>query len=140
MRIEIMQKDDFAEVAEVFRTTFNGLREDWSRESALGHVEQNFFGDAHWVAKENEKIIGFLIGIVLVREAGPELFIDSIAVLPEHQAQGVGAKLWQKAEEFTKQNNFKAIRLQANPALPSYAWYQKMGFSESGWVELFKKI
>lgn len=133
-----MTENDINEIANVFLESFNNEGESWTQETALAHVGQNFFGDAHWVAKDDDKVVGFLMGIVLTREHGDELFIDSVAVLSEHRGKEIGKQLWSLAEKFVEENNLHGIRLLANPNFKSFDWYKNMGFKESNWVELEK--
>ncbi|MDA1061247.1 MAG: GNAT family N-acetyltransferase [bacterium] len=140
MKISLMKEVDLKEVSQVFKESFNSVSENWSDQSSFEHVKQNFFGDSHWVYRENGKIIGMLMSIVLIREHGPELFIDSVAVLPKFQKKGIGKELWSKAVEYAKANNLHAIRFLSNKNLKSYEWYKSMGYEESGWIELFKPV
>ncbi len=140
MEFSKMTEYDIKDVAHVFMTSFNHVGEQWTFETALAHVSQNFFGNAHWVAKENDKIVGFIMGIILTREHGTELFIDSVAVLPEYRGRRVGSGLWSLAEQYVSEQKLHGIRLLANQTLKSFEWYTQMGFTKSGWVELEKSL
>lgn len=107
---------------------------------AKKRVEADMFDDCHFIAKADEKIVGFLLGISLIFEQGTSLFVDAICVLPEFQNKGIGTKLWKEMEEYAKEKKHNAIRLQTNPNWDSFSWYKKMGYEESGWIEVFKKI
>lgn len=139
IKIKKIKKEDLKEVANLFLEVFNNSGESWTYESAYSHVEQNFFGDVHWCAFDENKMVGMMMGLVLTREQGDDLFLDSAVVLPEYQNKGIGKKLWQKAEDFVKENKLQGIRFLANPSWSSYKWYKKMGFKESGWIEMYKK-
>lgn len=134
-----MERIDLVDVGLLFKKVFNSEGEEWSYENARKHVDQNFLGDAHWVAQDADIIVGFLIGIVLTREKGDELFIDSICIEQTYQNQGIGKRLWETAVEYVRKKGLKGIRLLANPNLKSYKWYKEMGYKESEWVELFKQ-
>ncbi len=138
--IRKMEKTDLQAVSQLFREVFNSEGENWSDKTATSHVEQNFFGDSHWVAEKGNKIVGFLMGIVLTREKGEELFIDSVVVDKSVQGNGIGKELWSRAEMFVKENKLKGIRLLANPQFDSYNWYKKMGYNESEWIELYREF
>lgn len=139
LNVRKMEERDIKAVVELFKEVFNSDGENWSKETAKGHVKQNFFGDSHWVAEMNNQIVGFLMGIVLTREKGDELFVDSIVVKNSIQKKGVGKRLWEKAEEYVKERELKGIRLLANPHFSSFNWYKKMGYKKSGWIELYKE-
>lgn len=80
------------------------------------------------------------MGIVLTREKGEELFIDSIIVDTKYQNKGIGKLLWDKAESYVKENSLKGIRLLANPHFKSFSWYKNIGYTESDWIELYKEF
>ena len=140
VRIEKMKESDLEEVAKIFCTVFNEEGENWTEESSKSHVVQNYFGEAHFVAKENNNIIGMIMGIPLTRELGTEILIDSLVVLREYRGKGIGKKLFSKILEYAKKEKYKGVRFLANPEFNSFKWYKKMKYKESGWVELFKEI
>lgn len=138
--IEVMKKDDLKEVSIAFMKVFNSVGEHWTLEIAKKHIESNFFGDFHFVAKKDNQIIGFIMGFPLIFEQGESLFVDAIAVLEDFQKEGVGSLLWKKMESHARKNNYSTVRLLSNPKLNSFNWYKEMGYEKSGWVEVFKKI
>ncbi|MEK7500411.1 MAG: GNAT family N-acetyltransferase [Patescibacteria group bacterium] len=133
-----MSRDQLDEVAELFFVTFTRVGEEWTHENARKHVDESFFGECHFVAKEKNKIIGMLLAFPLTKVAGTELFIDTIAVSPDYQKMGIGTMLINKAFEYAKLRGFVAVSLQANKKLQSYNWYKSLGLSETGWIELIK--
>lgn len=140
VKIELMTEEHLDNVAKVFMTTFNAVGENWSYENARQNISENFFDDVHFVAKIDDKIVGFLMGIPLTREKGLEFFLSSIAILPKYQYQGIGKLLWEKMLSVAKEKKYVGIRLLTNPHLESYNWYKEMGFTESGWIEVFKEL
>lgn len=140
IHIELMTNDDINQVADIFLKVFNKLGENWNKESVIKHINENFLGEYHFIAKENSQIIGFIIAIPSTREKGTELFIDSIAVLSDYQHKGVGQKLWERIEKIAKDERYVGIRLLANKRLESYNWYVNMGYQESDWIEVYKEI
>ncbi|MDO8452187.1 MAG: GNAT family N-acetyltransferase, partial [bacterium] len=128
------------EAASVFLQTFNSVGEVWNKETSLAHIEENFIESYSFVARENNQAVGILIGLPITRDSGQELFIDTVAVLPNYQAKGIGKALMETASELAKEKGFVALRLLASPKLNSFDWYKNKGFEESGWVEVFKKI
>ena len=140
IRVELMNEEQINEVAKVFVESFNDVGEQWSIENATQNIKEGFFGECHYVALVEDKIVGFILAIPLTRELGLELFVASVAVLPDYQKHGVGKMLWNKVESYGKENKYAAIRLLTNPNLKSYEWYKEMGFKESDWIEVFKEI
>lgn len=140
VRITTMIDDEIDEVTDVFLAVFNHVGEGWTREAARKHIKENFFDTCHFVARYDDKILGFIMAIPLTRENGREVFIDSIAVLPEYQHTGIGKMLWDTLNAYALENKCIGIRLLANRKLKSFDWYSKMGYRESGWIELFKEV
>lgn len=137
VKIRNMRKNDVEDVARIYMDVFNLLGENWSEVTAQNHMKDGFKSDTCWVAELDNHIIGFLMGFILPWDQGNVLFIDTINVKSNHQGNGVGKKLWNIAEKYSKTNSLKGIRLLANPDLESYKWYDAMGFKSSGWVDMY---
>ena len=135
-----LQEKDLEEAAGVFLQTFNSVGETWNEKTSLAHIEENFVMGYSFLAKVGNKAVGVLIALPITRDKGTELFIDTVAVLPEYQAQGVGRAMMEKATKLAKEKGLVALRLLASPSLKSFDWYKKLGFEESGWIEIFKEI
>jgi predicted N-acetyltransferase YhbS len=140
VKIRPMEKEDLSQVAGVFVESFNQEGEHWTYEVALDHVSSNFFGDSHFVAILDGKVIGFIMAFPLIFEQGVSLFVDAIAVYSHFQKQGIGQLLWDRMSVQAKDKEYKGIRLLTNPQLKSFDWYKKMGYKESGWLEVYKTI
>ena len=92
-----------------------------------------------FVAEYENHILGYIFAYETNMEHGRELFLDIIAVEETAQRLGVGSMLWDMVMKNVRKNNLKAVRLIANPNIPSYKWYLKKGMQESGWVEMIIK-
>lgn len=80
-----------------------------------------------WVAKEQEKIVGFLFA----KKGDDENAIQAIYVLPECQGMGVGQKLINTALEWLGQD--KSISLGVvKYNTQAISFYKKLGFVEDG--------
>ncbi|HLL60448.1 MAG TPA: GNAT family N-acetyltransferase, partial [Candidatus Nitrosocosmicus sp.] len=102
IQVDLMLESDLDSVTQIFLDVFNKFGENWSLETAGKHIKENFFGDCHYVVRIEGRIVGFVMAIPLTREKGTELFIDSIAVLPEIQRKGIGKLLWDKVNKYAK--------------------------------------
>jgi ribosomal protein S18 acetylase RimI-like enzyme len=142
MKIRKFAHSDTPAVAQIYVTAFLAIGENWSMENATKHVEEAVFAnDCHYVAVDNsDKIVGFLLAFPSTTVGGTELFIDTIAVLPAYQGAGVGRDLMNTAIDYAQRHRLVAISLSAKPGLASCTWYQKLGFQESGWVEMYKTL
>lgn len=82
------------------------------------------YAEVNWSTKETDK------NIVLHR----------LAVAPEHQGKGIARKLMDFAENWAKENNFDAIRLDTFSQNPrNQRFYKKRGYTELGSVFLSYK-
>lgn len=88
---------------------------------------------AYLVAVENEKIIGYSIGIVRFRDLG---HIISIAVDKAHRGRGVGKKLLKETIERLVEMGVKKVRIEVRESNQvAINLYKKLGFVEKGRIE-----
>lgn len=136
--IRKIERPDLKGVSTVFRNVFKSVGENWSARSSAQHVMENFNKEYCYLAEKDGKIVGIMLANIQTRVKGPELFIDTIAVLPDIQKNGLGQRFLDLAAEIVNDEGLVGLSLLANPSLKSFAWYKKNGIKESGWVELYK--
>jgi ribosomal-protein-alanine N-acetyltransferase len=85
------------------------------------------------IAKEEDKIIGFIIGMLNFEDnilAGHILTID---VSPSHRRKGVGIKLLQELEKIFRNKQVKVSRLEVREDnVAALNLYQKLGYRKVG--------
>jgi ribosomal-protein-alanine acetyltransferase len=85
------------------------------------------------IAKEEDKIIGFIIGMLNFEDnilAGRILTID---VSPSHRRRGVGIKLLQELEKIFRNKQVKVSRLEVREDnVAALNLYQKLGYRKVG--------
>ncbi|MEM3153320.1 MAG: ribosomal protein S18-alanine N-acetyltransferase [Candidatus Bathyarchaeia archaeon] len=85
------------------------------------------------VAKENDKIIGFIIGMIYVEDGVLTGHILTIDVSPSHRRKGVGIKLLQELEEIFRDRQVKVSRLEVREDnVAALSLYQKFGYKKIG--------
>jgi GNAT superfamily N-acetyltransferase len=96
-------------------------------EEIINHSKNNKI----FVAKENEKIVGF-ISVKVGSEAEIKLFFVSV----DFRNKGIGSKLYLHAENWIKRNhgNVHKIFLHGSMFKPTISFYEKMGFENKGKV------
>jgi len=103
-------------------------------------------GGEIFVAETEGKIVGFIsLNIVnkndeLITKRVDTVYISDMVVLPEYRNRGIGKKLLDKAEEFTKERKIKYIKLIVfadNEVVKKL--YEEKGFS-SYEVTMLKKV
>lgn len=80
-----------------------------------------------FVAKEGDKIIGVCRAIL--RPEGNQL--QAIYIMPEYQGQGIGKKLWEKAQEFFDKQKDTIVQV-ATYNTKAIEFYEKLGFEDDG--------
>jgi ribosomal protein S18 acetylase RimI-like enzyme len=72
---------------------------------------------------------GRLVALIEMIPRGDHLFIENVAVLPEHQGQGYGRLLLAEAERIASSRGLPEIRLLTNGAFkPNIALYAAIGY------------
>ncbi|MBS7637079.1 ribosomal protein S18-alanine N-acetyltransferase [Candidatus Bathyarchaeota archaeon] len=85
------------------------------------------------IAKENNKIIGFVIGMVYVEDDVLTGHILTIDVSPSHRRKGVGIKLLQELEKIFRDKHVKISRLEVREGnIAALSLYQKLGYRKVG--------
>lgn len=76
---------------------------------------------------------GRLLGYISLWPSADRMFIDTLAVLPKHQRQGLGSRLLAFAECESLQRGLKAISLFTKaPMADNLVFYQSRGYRETG--------
>ncbi|MDD3647918.1 MAG: GNAT family N-acetyltransferase [Candidatus Dojkabacteria bacterium] len=136
IKVREMTIEDIPETVEVFQKAFNSIGQGWSVEGSRAYVEEHQKCTCKLVAEIKSQIVGFIIGDKDV----DTLFVHSIGVNPENMQQGIGKALWDAAQKQAKEKGLNELRLIADPKSIAYAWYKRLGFTETGWVEMGKQI
>jgi ribosomal protein S18 acetylase RimI-like enzyme len=122
--------DEAAAVLAIVRAAFEKYVERIGREPypmGVDYAEPIARGQC-WVAGSDERIIGML---VLIEEDG-YLHLETIAVAPDAQGQGVGARLLAFAEDRACVAGLDEVRLYTNEKMTeNLAFYARHGFRET---------
>lgn len=83
-----------------------------------------------FIAKDNDKTIGFAYGYGLTRPDGKVMFyLHSIGVLPKTQNKGIGSKMMKYIVDFAKENKFSEVFVITDKGNPRACHlYEKSGF------------
>ena len=82
-----------------------------------------------WVAEAG----GRAAGVLVVRPRGSALLLESVAVDPAHQGQGLGRLLIDHAERLAAEARLDAVELYTNAAMTeNLTLYPRLGYSETG--------
>jgi GNAT superfamily N-acetyltransferase len=99
----------------------------------LGITEESvsvMLGNTHrgWLCEADDQIIGFAIG----NRKNGEMWV--IAIIPEYEKNGIGAKLLNRVEGWLWDEGWDEIWLTTdmNPLLRAYGFYKKKGWMDKG--------
>jgi len=93
----------------------------------------NDYNSISLVAKENEKIVGFIIGRIHVERKSLIGHILTIDISPAHRRKGIAVKLLQEIERIFKEKSVKVSYLEVREDnLVALSLYQKSGYKKIG--------
>lgn len=85
------------------------------------------------VAKEDKKIIGFIIGMIYIEGKTLTGHILTIDISPIHRRKGIGIKLLQEIEKIFRERGVKTCRLEVREDnVAALNLYQKLGYKKVG--------
>ncbi|MEM3408445.1 MAG: ribosomal protein S18-alanine N-acetyltransferase [Candidatus Micrarchaeia archaeon] len=120
MEIQIFKWEDIGEIIKIERESFE--KDIWDKEEFMKFFET--CKDSFLVAKENEKIIGYIILEMIEPKKG---YIRSIAVKKEKRKKGVARNL---IEYIIKKFEIKELSLHVRAGNNAINFYKKLGFKE----------
>jgi GNAT superfamily N-acetyltransferase len=83
-----------------------------------------------WIAIQD----GAIVGVIVLVPGADQLLVETIAVQPSKQGQGVGFRLMMLAEEETLRRGLPAVTLYTNQGMTeNLAYYPRLGY-----VEIFR--
>ena len=82
-----------------------------------------------WVADAE----GVVSGVLVVRDDGPSLLLESVAVAPAAQGRGIGRALIRWAEQLASDRGLDRIELYTNALMTeNLAFYPRLGYEQAG--------
>jgi diaminobutyrate acetyltransferase len=131
LNIRIANEDDFLDVYE-FVSNCNPLE---SYSEHFYKILLRYFGNCCFIAENNDKIIGLIIGIIS-QIHDKTYFIWQIGVDTPLQGKGIAKKLLKNAEEKVKKLGCNRIELTVSPKnFPSQKLFQKNGYKNVSSIE-----
>jgi ribosomal protein S18 acetylase RimI-like enzyme len=82
-----------------------------------------------WVADAG----GAVAGVLVVRDEGPALLLESVAVAPDAQGRGIGRALIRWAEQLASDRGLDSVELYTNALMTeNLAFYPRLGYESAG--------
>ena len=133
-----MTPQNIPSYAEIFIETFNSepWSDTWTEETATKRISglmssSTYFG-LH--LKENEKIVGFILGQKEQFFDGVHFQIQEFCVIPTEQRKGYGTALLKELKEFLKKSGVVSTYLITSKGERTEGYYQKQGFNTSEYM------
>ncbi len=144
MEIFVPEKEDIASCAEVYISAYGAepWNEKYERESVEKYIS-DYLGSRTkqcFAAKENGKIIGIALGMIVPSTDSPFLRIEDFCVSAEEQGRGYGKEIMRLISEKAKESGYDSVLLATLRDFPSHRFYLKNGFSEVNSVLLYKEL
>lgn len=110
----------------------------WSRDGARRQLEAS--PDLCFVADENGRIVGFLLGEASFESDDQTAYLEWLAVAPDHRRQGLGRRLAEAALAGLEERGMGRVMIDiADDNRPSRALAEELGFQEEATVTYFTK-
>ena len=97
---------------------------NWMYSTETLVAQQQSGHEFYLISKDNTDV-----GFIAIEQAGQELKVNKVYVLPEIQGSGAGKQLMDKAIERAKAKDCSYIFLQVNRANKAKFFYDKLGFT-----------
>ena len=129
-------------IAKILKDEFNKkpYEEGWTLKTADLKIKYYFQKATIKVALIDNEIVGFLVYTLEPTSNGAWARIKELAVNSEFQDKGVGSRLISDFEREAKVQKINRIVLETYKIAPAYGFYKKLGYVESGMIELFKEL
>ena len=127
--------DEIPDILRVIRAAFAEYRGLLDPPSSAEHktlaiVEQELARAAALVAEQDQRVVG----CVFYRPHGEGVYLDRLAVLPEHRRQGIGRQLMAGVEQRAIEAGYGNVSLSVRLALTELqAYYRRQGYADAGY-------
>lgn len=130
LHIRIVTEADIAEIKDLFRETVLHINiqdytleeiEDWASCGNTDEHWKNLIDKFHFFVAENEmeQIVGFA-------SISNEGYLHSMFVHKDYQNMGIASKLYEKIEQFAREN--KIYRISSEVSITAKPFFQRQGF------------
>ena len=139
-----LDERDLPAAAELFHRVFTQepWQDDWSDADQLRLYLHDLTGQSNSLTFglfAGGALVGLSMGHVRHWYSGTEYCIDELCIRTECQGQGLGARFVREIEAACRGMGLKCLFLLTEDDVPAYAFYKKLGFTESEHNVAFSK-
>jgi len=138
LKICEVKRKEFKECAQIIFEEFNKQGDKFTKKTALQRIKGHYQKGLFFCAKADNKIAGLILASKGYYAEGPYIWVNEFVVKEEFQGCGIGKKLMQKIEREAKKKKIKWIYL--NTKMLNIKFYKKLGFKDTGYVCVEKKL
>ncbi|MFC1790810.1 GNAT family N-acetyltransferase [Patescibacteria group bacterium] len=144
MKIISFDPKYFSQMAELFVEVFSEPEAKWDPQTAIAYLRQNTDNVSSYcflaVGDQDDCLGGIFCRSVPYYQSSV-LLVDCVQVKKEARRQGVAKALLKKAIGKAREQGLGGVQLLADARqnFPK-VWYQRLGFSPTGWTEYEVKI
>lgn len=146
-KISIATIEDIPQLLPLINNAYRGeeAKKGWTHEADLidGSMRTDEQSLRELIQKPGAVILKYLhdkkiTGCVYLEKKENKLYLGMLSVSPEIQAQGIGKKLLNAAEEYAGENNCGLIEMTViSVRTELIAWYERNGYQNTGRTEPF---
>lgn len=126
-------RENIEDCVPVFLSAYNGPPWNyyWTKDRAKQYLSEylscgQFVG---FVLYEGQQAVGAALGHTKTWWTNRQLMIDEFFISAEKQRKGYGKKLLEFCDTYASENNISSIVLMTNRHMPSYSFYDKVGYT-----------
>jgi len=138
---------DIQELLQLINSAYRGeeAKKGWTHEADLidGSMRTDENSLQQLIEKPGAAILKYeqdkkITGCVFLEKKSERLYLGMLSVSPEIQAQGIGKKLLNAAEEYARKNKCKTIEMTViSVRRELIAWYERNGYHQTSRKEPF---
>lgn len=142
MKIRRAKKSDAKAIKELFKVEYAKApyHEDWQEHMLKKKMREYFEGSVIFVAEEDGKVVGFIMGETYLWDKGENGFLDEIVVSSKYQGKGIGKALIQTLENYFRKKGVDKIELMADTESEAFKIYKKLNYKEHNFVSMEKDL
>lgn len=142
LNIEVVRYEErhLGKIAKSFVESFS----EWKLSEVKKYLQQTYLicPECCYIAlDDNGSVAGGIFCKISPYNNHKMIVIESLQIIEKYRNSGVGKKLIEKVSKIAKKKRIKTIGMLVNKNTEfPISWFKKMGFQETGWIELLVQV